>query len=69
MLTLSQIEANQKMLNKAVRKSRKASKAMAKAQRKMEKALHSRNIQEIQVLLGMAKVAIQKAETIAKMSL
>lgn len=63
--TLQDIIAHQKKVQKTIKKSKKAQKAVAKAHRKLRKALKSQNLQEVKILLGMAQVAISKAEVIA----
>ena len=67
-LTLDQIKMQQKALERAFRSSHKAQKAMKKSHRKLKQAMRSSNLTEIRILLGMAHIAIDKAEAIAKLS-
>lgn len=53
-------------LNRLARKSKGAKKAVGKARRKLREAVRAKDLTSIRLLLGMAQVALNKAEFIAK---
>jgi hypothetical protein len=54
------------MLDKAFRRNAKSKAAMKKMARKLKAVRRAKDITEIRVLLGMARVALDKAEFIAR---
>jgi hypothetical protein len=53
-------------LDRLVQKSKQARKAVKKFRRKLEQAQKAKKLTEIRVLIGMAQVALSKAEFLAK---
>ena len=54
---------------KQVKANKAACKSFRKAKRKMKRALRAKQVTEIRILLGMARVALDRAEAIANRSL
>ena len=54
---------------KQVKANKQACKSFRKAKRKMKRALRAKQVTEMRVLIGMARVALDRAEAIAKRSL
>lgn len=53
-------------IDRLVGKSKAARKAVAKAGRKLQLARRAKKVTQIRLLLGMARVALDKAEFIAR---
>lgn len=68
-VSFEELAASQRDLQKRVRKSNEAQKALKKARRKLKKDLAASSTAEIKILLGMAKIAVEKSETIARLKL
>ncbi len=60
--------SNSPEMDRLVRESKAARRAMKKASRKLKAAKKARGFTEISLLLGMARIAIDKAAFVAKTS-
>lgn len=64
--TLAKLLLPSKSLDALARKSKGAKKAVGKARRKLAQARKAKDLTSIRLLLGMAQVALAKAEFLAQ---
>lgn len=67
-LDFSGLMAKNTEIEKRIRKNKKARNAMKKATRKIKKAIKADTAEQMKILLGMAQVAVSKAQTIARLN-